>query len=82
MESSEKKEPDKEPEKQADAKDKVLEKTSELYQRWNRLSSINADDPLWLGAIKIGIRILGILFLLAISPFVLLGLFLGIVAAG
>lgn len=60
----------------------LLDKTAETYEWWNRLSTINADDPIWLNFLKIGFRIIGILFLIAISPLVLLGIFFAFIAAG
>lgn len=62
--------------------DKMLDKAATTLNWWNRAASINADDPFWVGVIKIGIRIIGILILLAISPFVIIGLILGFIAAG
>ncbi len=62
--------------------DKMLDKAAETLNWWNRIASINADDPFWVGVIKIGVRIIGILILLAISPFVIIGLILGFIAAG
>lgn len=59
----------------------LLEKTSETFEWWNRLSTINAEDPIWLSFLKVGFRIIGILFLVAISPLVLLGIFFAFIAA-
>ncbi len=69
------------PEKEATNTNKILDKTTETFKWWNRLSSINAEDPIWLGFLKISFRIVGILIMLLISPFVILGLLLGITAA-
>lgn len=55
--------------------DQLAEKTKAAYRWWDNLATINAEDPLWLGAIKIGFRLLGILVLIAISPLILLGFF-------
>lgn len=60
----------------------LLDKTTETFQWWNRLSTINAEDPIWLSFLKIGFRIIGILFLIAISPLVLLGILFAFIAAG
>lgn len=68
--------------KKQNTSDKMLDKAADTLNWWNRLASINADDPFWVGLIKIGIRIIGILIMLAISPFVILGLILGFIAAG
>ena len=61
--------------------DKVLEKTTAAYKWWNRLATLNADDPVWLSVMKITVRIIGILIFLALSPFMILGLLLGFTAA-
>lgn len=58
----------------------LAEKAKSAYRWWDNLSTINAEDPLWLGAIKIGFRALGILVLLAMSPFILLGVLLAFMA--
>lgn len=65
-------------EKKEDLTDKMVDK----IKWWNRAATINADDPFWVGVIKIGIRIIGILIMLALSPFIAIGLFLAFVAAG
>jgi len=70
------------PDKKPSATDKMMDAAAERFNWWNRAASINSDDPVWVMVIKIGIRIIGILFLLAISPFVIIGLILGIIAAG
>ena len=52
----------------------LADKATETYQWWDNLATINAEDPLLVGAAKIGIRLLGILILLALSPLIVLGL--------
>ena len=81
MEDTEKNEPD-ETSSSDESDNAVLAQTSALYQKWNRLVSINEDDAVLLVIAKVIFRIVGILIFLALSPFILLGLFLGIVAAG
>ena len=76
-----KEEENKTPEKKKDATDKVLDKATSTYNWWNDLATIKPDDSMIVGFFKILIRVLGILFLLAISPFVILGLIVGITAA-
>ncbi len=68
-------------EKKPSTSDKMLGKAADTLNWWNKISSINEDDSLGVGILKIGIRILGILILLAISPFVILGLIVGMTAA-
>ncbi|TXF86025.1 hypothetical protein FUA23_20020 [Neolewinella aurantiaca] len=69
--------PKNEPEKPGDA---LAEKAKSAYQWWDNLATLNADDPLWMGALKIGVRVLGVLILLALSPLILLGVMLAFIA--
>jgi len=59
----------------------VFDKALNTYKWWNNLSTLNVKDPIIITCFKIGFRILGVLFLLAISPLVILGLIVGITAA-
>ena len=59
----------------------AADKLKDTYKWWDNLATINAEDPFWVGALKIGARLLGILILLALSPLILLGLMLGFIAA-
>ncbi len=52
----------------------LADKAAETYKWWNNLATLHPEDPLWVGAGKIGIRLLGILVLLALSPLIILGL--------
>ena len=67
----------KEPSKSEDAFDKALK----TYKWWNNLSKLDAQDPIIISCFKIGLRLIGILFLIAISPLIILGLIVGITAA-
>lgn len=69
------------PNKKPSATDKMMDKASDSLNWWNRTVTINEDDSIWVGAIKIIIRIIGILLLIAISPLVILGLIVGMTAA-
>ncbi len=70
----------KSPEKNT-ATNKMMDKAADSLNWWNRAATINEDDSIWVGFTKIIIRIIGILFLIAISPFVILGLIVGMTAA-
>lgn len=59
----------------------AADKIKEAYRWWDNLATLNAEDPLWLGAIKIGVRVIGIIILLIISPFALLAIIIGFAAA-
>jgi hypothetical protein len=69
------------PSKEAPSKgEELAEKAQAAYRWWDNLATFHAEDPLWLGAAKIGFRIIGTLILLAMSPLILLGLLLALMA--
>ena len=70
------------PEDQSSLSDKMLDGAAGNINKWKRATTINSDDHFLVVVLKIGIRIIGILILIAISPFALLGLILGVLAAG
>jgi len=57
----------------------LADRAKTAYKWWDNLATINAEDPLWVGASKILLRVVGILILLAMSPLILLGLFLAFI---
>ena len=64
-----------------ETKNGILEKTANTFKWWNNLSTLNAEDPFWIGGLKILVRLFGILILLALSPLVLLGMLFAIIGA-
>lgn len=72
--------PSPEEKKQPNAGEELADKMKDAYRWWDNLASLNENDPLWLGGIKIIIRIVGILILLAISPFALLAIIVAFLA--
>lgn len=58
----------------------LADKAKSAYRWWDKLSTINPEDPLWLGGAKILARVVGVLVLLAMSPLILLGLFFAFIA--
>ena len=56
-------------------------KVKETYEWWNNLATINAEDPFLVGAAKIGVRLIGILLLLALSPLIILGFLMAFIVA-
>ncbi|MFT6319837.1 MAG: hypothetical protein ACJAT4_000754 [Granulosicoccus sp.] len=68
-------------EEKPSASDKIMDKAADKLNWWNRAATINEDDSMWVGFTKIVIRIIGILLLIAISPFVIIGLIVGMTAA-
>ncbi len=72
---------EKKPSEKPSASDKMMDKAADSLNWWNRAATINEDDSIWIGFTKIVIRVIGILLLIAISPFVIIGLIVGITAA-
>lgn len=69
------------PEEKSPSKgEELAEKAQAAYRWWDNLATFHAEDPLWLGGIKILIRVVGILVLLAMSPLIILGLLLALMA--
>jgi hypothetical protein len=60
--------------------EELAEKAQAAYRWWDNLATFHAEDPLWLGAAKIIFRLVGILVLLAMSPLIILGLLLAVMA--
>ncbi len=58
----------------------IADQAAETYQWWDNLATINVEDPFWVGAAKIGVRLFGVIVLLALSPVILLGLFIAFIA--
>lgn len=65
----------------ASAPEQLSGKVKETYEWWNNLATINADDPFWVGGLKILARLLGILVLLALSPLIIMGFIMAFIAA-
>lgn len=59
----------------------VLEKISKTIKWWNHAAAIHAGDKIIMIALKLGIRITGIVVLVALSPFAILGLILAVAFA-
>lgn len=59
----------------------MLDWAGKLYQRFNRMVSLNEDDPIWMLTIKVIGRFIGMLVILALSPFFILGLILAFIGA-
>lgn len=55
------------------AGDELADKAKAAYQWWDNLATFHPEDPFWVGGLKILVRVVGILVLLALSPLILLG---------
>ncbi len=60
--------------------EELAEKAQAAYRWWDDLARLNSEDPVWLMLAKIGIRVVGILVLLAMSPLILLGILMAFAA--
>lgn len=69
------------PTKEKDSFDIAIEKFRHFYDRWKEAAAIKKDDSIGLSIVKIGIRVAGIIFFIAISPFLIIGLLFGLFAA-
>ncbi len=69
------------PSRENDSFDILIEKFGQYYDRWKEAAAIKEDDSIGASVIKIGIRVAGILFFIAISPFLIIGLLFGLFAA-
>ena len=64
----------------ADAATELADRTKAAYRWWDNLATLHPEDPFLVGAGKIGIRVLGILILIALSPLILLGFLFAFIA--
>lgn len=60
--------------------EELAEKAQAAYRWWDDLARLNSEDPVWLMLAKLSVRVIGILVLLAMSPFILLGVLLAFAA--
>ncbi|OAV44198.1 hypothetical protein [Lewinella sp. 4G2] len=81
MQENTEREPESTPTEKNKPADAMAGKVKETYEWWNNLATINEEDPLWVGAAKIGVRLFGILILLALSPLILVGFLMAFIAA-
>ncbi|THH40512.1 hypothetical protein [Neolewinella litorea] len=68
------------PAEKSSATKALTDRAAETYQWWDNLATINAEDPFLVGAVKIGVRLLGVVILLALSPVILLGIIIAFLA--
>ncbi len=60
--------------------DLLLDKAADSFKWWNNLATLNKEDSILMTIFKISIRIVGILLMIAISPFALIGLIVAFMA--
>ncbi len=67
-------------EKKQEPAHQMMDWTSRLYRSFESYVKLNDDDPIWMMACKLGFRFAGILFMLLLSPFILVGFGIAIAA--
>ena len=68
------------PTKPLTASEEFAEKSRAAYQWWDNLATLNAEDPVPVMLAKIGVRIVGVLVLIGLSPLILLGFLFALLA--
>ncbi|MEM9929409.1 MAG: hypothetical protein AAF840_06305 [Bacteroidota bacterium] len=63
------------------AGEELATKAQEAYKWWDNLATFHVDDPWWLGGLKLLVRAVGIIIMLILSPFIILGLFVAVMVA-
>ncbi|MFK7931914.1 MAG: hypothetical protein AB8G22_00300 [Saprospiraceae bacterium] len=56
-----------------------IDETSALYGKINKMLELNPADPILVSIYKLFMRLIFVLFCIALSPFVLVGLFLAVI---
>jgi hypothetical protein len=62
------------------AVDKFVGYTQTSYRSFQDYVTFRDDDPLWMLTYKIGLQFLGFLLMLLLSPFLIIGLIIAILA--
>ena len=68
------------PNSEKKAADVLIDKATESFNWWNNLATLNKEDSILMTIFKISIRIVGIIIMIAISPFALIGLIVAFMA--
>jgi hypothetical protein len=64
----------------ADPSAKMMDWTGSKYRRFMDYVAFRDDDPTWMLGYKLVLRFLGILFMIILSPFLILGLLIAFIA--
>ncbi len=60
--------------------DQMVDKAAATFKWWNNLATLNKEDSLSMSLVKISIRIVGIVILIAISPIAIIALIIAFMA--
>ncbi|MCB0632660.1 MAG: hypothetical protein R2824_09180 [Saprospiraceae bacterium] len=63
-----------------DGSSKMMDWTGKEYRRFMDYVAFRDDDPTWMLGYKLILRFLGILFMIILSPFLILGLIIAFIA--
>lgn len=61
--------------------DGVLSYTQTTYRKFSDYVAFRDDDPIWMLVYKLILRLIGVVFALILSPFVVIGLILAFIGA-
>ena len=68
-------------EQQTEVSSPFVDFLKRIYQKFNLFSEIKKEDAIAIMILKIIVRIIGLLFLIALSPFLIIGLLVAFMAA-
>ena len=60
--------------------DQMVDKGLETFKWWNNLATLNKEDSIPMSLVKISIRIVGVIVLIAISPIAIIALIIAFMA--
>ncbi len=60
--------------------DQMVDKGLATFKWWNNLATLNKEDSIAMSLVKISIRIVGIIILIAISPIAIIALIIAFMA--
>lgn len=60
--------------------DQMIDKGLETFKWWNNLATLNKKDSIPMSLVKISIRIVGIVIMIAISPIAIISLIIAFMA--
>ena len=74
------KSPEETPKSSQKTTDLMLDKSMDAFKWWNNLATLNKEDSIPMSLVKIGVRIVGIIVLIAISPIAIVALIIAFMA--
>ena len=65
---------------ESQAVNQMMDQTQKMYRGFNDYVAFRDDDPTWMLAYKLVLRFLGVVLMIILSPFLLIGLFIAFIA--